>query len=76
MDGVGLNITVLSYAESVDFGVIACRRSVPHAGDLALGFGAAVGHLRKLALETTSEVRPGGGERAGPDPHPASAEGI
>ena len=75
MDGVGLNITVLSYAESVDFGVVACERSVPHAGDIALGFGAAVGHLRKLALERTSESLPVGGEGAKPDPDLASAEG-
>jgi WS/DGAT/MGAT family acyltransferase len=51
MEGVGLNLTVLSYAESVDFGVLACRRAVPHAGDIALGFGSAVGRLRKIALE-------------------------
>jgi WS/DGAT/MGAT family acyltransferase len=75
MEGVGVNITVLSYAESVDFGVVACERSVPHAGDIALGFGAAVGHLRKLALEKTSESLPVGGEGAKPDPDLASAEG-
>jgi diacylglycerol O-acyltransferase len=68
MEGVGLNITVLSYAESVDFGVVACERSVPHAGDIAVGFGAAVGHLLKLALEKTS----GEGE---PDPERISGEG-
>lgn len=55
MEGVGLSITVLSYAESVDFGIVACERSVPNAGDIALGFGAAVGELRKLAVERTSE---------------------
>lgn len=52
MDGAGMNITVVSYAESVAFGIIACRRSVPHVADIALGFGAAVADLRKLALET------------------------
>jgi diacylglycerol O-acyltransferase len=50
MDGAGMNITVVSYAESVAFGIIACRRSVPHVVDIALGFGAAVADLRKLAL--------------------------
>ena len=75
MDGVGLNITVLSYAESVDFGVVACERSVPHAGDIALGFGAAVGQLRKLALERTSESLPVVCETSTPDPDLASAEG-
>jgi WS/DGAT/MGAT family acyltransferase len=51
MDGAGMNITVASYVDSVAFGIIACARSVPHVSDIALGFGAAVAHLRKLALE-------------------------
>ena len=50
MDGAGMNITVASYLESVAFGVLACERSVPHVADIALGFGAAVADLRKLAL--------------------------
>jgi WS/DGAT/MGAT family acyltransferase len=67
MEGVGVNITVLSYAGSVDFGIVACERSVPHVGDIALGFGAAVGHLLKIALENRSESSLVGGERATPD---------
>ena len=47
-----MNITVASYVDSVAFGIIACERSVPHVADIALGFGAAVADLRKLALET------------------------
>jgi len=74
MEGVGLNITVLSYADSVDFGVVACRRSVSHVGDIALGFGAAVGRLLKIALQRTSESRPAEGDEAKPDRNPASAE--
>ena len=61
MEGVGLNITVFSYADSVDFGIIACARSVPHVGDIALGFGAAVGHLLKIALEKAAQSSPVGG---------------
>jgi WS/DGAT/MGAT family acyltransferase len=57
MDGAGMNITVVSYAESVCFGILACGRSVPHVADIALGFGAAVADLRKTAIETL------GGER-------------
>jgi WS/DGAT/MGAT family acyltransferase len=56
MDGAGMNITVVSYAESVAFGVIACGRSVPHVADIALGFGAAVADLRKLALEASQRT--------------------
>ena len=27
MEGAGMNITVLSYADSVDFGIVACERA-------------------------------------------------
>jgi WS/DGAT/MGAT family acyltransferase len=54
MEGAGMNITVVSYTGSVDFGVIACARSVPHAEDIALGFSAAVADLFKIALEQTT----------------------
>jgi hypothetical protein len=53
MEGAVLKITVVRYVESVDFGVIACERSVPHVSDIALGFGAAVADLHKIALETS-----------------------
>jgi WS/DGAT/MGAT family acyltransferase len=66
MEGAGMNITVVSYAGSVDFGVIGCARSVPHAEDIALGFSAAVADLFKIALE---EI--GDGERGAPDAAPA-----
>jgi diacylglycerol O-acyltransferase / wax synthase len=56
MEGAGLNITVVSYVDSVDFGVIGCERSVPHVWDIALGFGAAVADLFKIALDETSET--------------------
>lgn len=51
MEGAGMNITVMSYAGSVDFGIVACARAVPHASAIALGFGAAVADLHKIALE-------------------------
>ena len=68
MEGAGVNITVLSYADSVDFGIVACERAVPHVGDIALGFGAAVADLRKIALQKTAESSPAGSEGATPDP--------
>ena len=49
--GVRLNITVMSYADSVDFGLIGCRQSLPDAEEVAQGFGNAVDILVKLALE-------------------------
>jgi WS/DGAT/MGAT family acyltransferase len=51
LEGAGMNITVMRYQDSVDFGVIACRESVPDVGDIALGFGAAVADLLKRAFE-------------------------
>lgn len=51
MEGAGMNITVVSYVDSIDFGVIACQRSVPDAADIALGFGAAVADLHKIAID-------------------------
>lgn len=54
MEGAGMNITVVSHAGSVDFGVIACARSVPHAEDIAAGFSAAAADLFKIALEKTT----------------------
>ncbi len=55
VDGAGINITVLTYVDSVDFGIIACEESVPDLGEIALGFGAAIGDLVKLALEEGRE---------------------
>jgi diacylglycerol O-acyltransferase len=73
MEGAGMNITILSYAGSVDFGIVACRRAVPHVSDIALGFGAAVGRLLKIALEQTAES-PAEREVTGAlDPAPESA---
>ena len=57
-DGAGLNVTVMTYVDSVDFGVLACERSVPDVEEIALGFGAAVGELVKLALEVAPTPRP------------------
>ncbi len=56
MEGAGMNITVMSYLDSVDFGIIACERSVPHVADIALGFGAAVADLFKIALRERSRT--------------------
>jgi len=74
MEGAGINITVVSYAESVDFGVIACERSVPHVGDIALGFGTAVADLHKIALEKTRKTASTRRKRAAPDAAPPSVE--
>jgi WS/DGAT/MGAT family acyltransferase len=67
MEGAGLNITLVSYQDSIDFGVIACERSVPQVDDIALGFGVAVADLHKLALEIARGTPPGLREPAASD---------
>jgi diacylglycerol O-acyltransferase len=49
-EGVGLNLTVMSYQDSVDIGVIGCRDSVQDADQLASGFVHAVERLHAAAL--------------------------
>ncbi len=49
IEGSGINITVLSNMGNVDFGVIACRDTVPEAWQIADGFADAVIELRKAA---------------------------
>ena len=49
MDGAGLNITVLSYVDNVDWGFIACREMMPDLWDLADAIGDQQAELLKLA---------------------------
>jgi diacylglycerol O-acyltransferase / wax synthase len=46
LEGAGVNITVLSYEGTLDFGVISCRRAVPDPWRIARGFERAVADLR------------------------------
>ena len=46
--GMGLNITVQTYNESLDVGLIACARAAPHIEDLALHLTAALEELKAL----------------------------
>jgi diacylglycerol O-acyltransferase / wax synthase len=48
-DGVGLNITVLSYQDMVGFGFVACRELVPDLDQLAGGVSEALQELEKEA---------------------------
>jgi WS/DGAT/MGAT family acyltransferase len=73
MHGLALNITIQTYAGSVDFGVIADKKAVPHVQDLAdalqgafeeaqklyaLGQASVVTTTAPVAKETKSRVRP------------------
>jgi diacylglycerol O-acyltransferase / wax synthase len=49
MEGAGLNVTVMSYMDRVDIGLIACRESIPDIWDLAQDFEESIAELRKAA---------------------------
>jgi len=48
--GLGLNITVMRYTDSLDFGLVAAQRLVPDAAPLAQSLRAAFDELAALAL--------------------------
>jgi hypothetical protein len=47
VDGQALNITVTSYVDSMEFGVMGCRRSVPHLQRLLGHLDTALAGLEK-----------------------------
>jgi WS/DGAT/MGAT family acyltransferase len=49
--GTGLNITVLSYLDSVGFGLIGCREIVPNIGAIAAAVPDALAELLKAAQD-------------------------
>jgi WS/DGAT/MGAT family acyltransferase len=49
LEGAGVNITVLSYAGSVDIGLITCPRAVAEPAEIARGFEHAVAELLEAA---------------------------
>ena len=49
LDGQGLNITVQSYLDSLDFGLVACRELVPDLWDLLDAIVDDLGELAKAA---------------------------
>jgi hypothetical protein len=48
-DGGGLNITVMSYLDQLDFGLVACADLIPDVWSLADGLGAALEELKKAS---------------------------
>lgn len=57
-DGVGLNITCLSYLDRVDFGIVCCRDMVDDAWSLVDAVRAALGELDRAVCGQTPQVRP------------------
>jgi diacylglycerol O-acyltransferase / wax synthase len=52
--GGGLNITVISYIDNLEFGFLACRELVPDLWSLADGIELALEELEKEAAALTS----------------------
>lgn len=48
MHGLGLNITIQTYAGRVDFGIVADKKALPHAADLSKAIEAAFAEAREL----------------------------
>jgi WS/DGAT/MGAT family acyltransferase len=73
MEGVGLNITVFSYKDSVDFGFMADREMVPDVWDMADNVREALADLQVAAgLTPHSDHLTAPGEPAGSTPTPAT----
>lgn len=49
MHGMALNITLESYADTMNFGFVGCRDAIPHLQRLAVYTGDALDELEKLA---------------------------
>ncbi|MES2974472.1 MAG: wax ester/triacylglycerol synthase family O-acyltransferase [Pseudomonadota bacterium] len=56
--GLALNITIQTYAGSVDFGVIADKKAVPHVQDLADALVEAFEEARRLYAMTNTQAVP------------------
>lgn len=51
--GTGVNVTVFSYRDRVDFGFMVCREAVPDPWFLAEGVSLALEELKEAAAETS-----------------------
>lgn len=56
--GMALNITCESYCDALDFGLIACRRTVPDLAELADGLGESLAELVQSAAEQAAPPAP------------------
>ena len=67
-DGGALNITLMSYRDKIDFGLVACPDVVPDVWTIADGLGAALEELRAAAerhVRLEAEALHAEGEKAG-----------
>jgi diacylglycerol O-acyltransferase len=50
-EGIGVNVTVFSYLDRVQFGLFACRKLLPELDAVALFIDDALGELVACALD-------------------------
>ena len=55
-DGAALNVTVLSYMDAMDWGLIACRELMPNVWGLAAAIPDALAELVKAADAVKTEA--------------------
>jgi len=55
-EGAGLNITVISYMDDIDIGLMVCRESVPDVWDMAADIEESLAELKKAA--DAAETKP------------------
>jgi diacylglycerol O-acyltransferase / wax synthase len=53
-EGAAANISVVSYAGNVDFGIITCPQAVPRPAEIACAFERAIDELATFATRTAS----------------------
>jgi diacylglycerol O-acyltransferase / wax synthase len=56
LEGVGLNITVFSYQDRVDFGLVADRELIPDLDHMIASLNSALAELLDAAHRETREV--------------------
>ena len=72
MDGGALNMTVMSYMDTMNFGLVACAETIPNVDDIARHLDDALEELLKLANEAaTPKVAPA--KKAAAKPKKAAA---
>ena len=60
-DGMGLNITVMSYCGHLDFGIVADREQMPDVWSLMGSLGESLEELRPAGVEATPGRNGGNG---------------
>ncbi len=68
MDGIGVNITIMSYRGVLYWGIISCPETMPKVWELAADIPRALDELLAAAGEAPAEHRPGDPGDPRPDP--------